>query len=50
MHVDVSVFKRIISTSWFVNLYGYLWKIKLMMMMTYRIEEPCCAWRLFIVG
>jgi hypothetical protein len=28
MHVDVSVFKRTISTSWFVNLYGYLWKIK----------------------
>jgi hypothetical protein len=28
MHVDVSVFKRTIFTSWFVNLYGYLWKIK----------------------
>jgi hypothetical protein len=30
MHVDVPVFKRTISTSWFVNLYGYLWKIKWM--------------------
>jgi hypothetical protein len=29
MHVDVPVFKRTISTSWFVNLYGYLWKIKM---------------------
>jgi hypothetical protein len=27
MHVDVTVFKRAISTSWFVNLYGYIWKI-----------------------